>query len=79
MFFSFDVLTTKDQFLLNYTYYYYINITYMAKYLKEKTFAVREEMVIHGKTFAVACLYTYIANQYGHRFIGKHLSQREQM
>ena len=51
----------------------------MAKYLKEKTFAVREEMVIHGKTFTVACLYTYIANQYGHRFIGKHLSQREQM
>ena len=33
---------------------------------KQKTFVVREEMVIHGKMFAVACLYTHITNQHGH-------------
>ena len=33
---------------------------------KQKTFAVREETIIHGKMFAVACLYTHITNQHGH-------------
>ena len=27
---------------------------------------------IHGKAFTVACLYTHIVNQHGHRFTGKH-------
>ena len=45
-------------------------VLYVAKKLREKTSAVRK-MVIHGKTFAVACLYIYIANQYGHRFMEK--------
>ena len=45
-------------------------VLYMAKQLMEKTSAVRK-MVIHGKTFAVACLYIYIANQYVHSFMEK--------
>ena len=49
---------------------YYIEIPYKANLSRGKTFAFREE---DGKTFKAACLYSYIANQHGHRFIGKQL------
>ena len=34
---------------------------------------LEKKMVIHWQTFAIACLYTCIANRRSHRFTGKHL------
>ena len=33
---------------------------------------LERKMVIRGKTLAIACLYTCIVSQHGHRFMGKH-------
>ena len=44
----------------------------MAKVQRSKTFVVGEENGYWWETVTVACLYTYITNQHGHRFMRKH-------
>ena len=45
--------------------------TYKAKYLRGKTFVFWVGMAIHGKTFVVGFLYTYIADRQKSCFVEK--------
>ena len=52
-----NIVTTIDQTFVSQNH---SHILYTAKHLKGKLWQLKRKVVVHGKTFVVACLYTYV-------------------